>query len=230
MKIATAFFARKSKYSKLLKVFKNSVKETMPEIKLKIIKMDKPKNIDHKRDTAYSFLAAAEYAIDHGSGLLAIADCDLMFLKSIESIKHEKFDIAITVRNKMKFNTGLWFMRPTARAKDFVKYWIEKTKILMNDFCRYEDFCWKHGGIDQASLFLTIEKFKKINILELPCQEWNATQSEWRNVNEDTRVIHIKSQLRGFCCDPDKMIEMDEKWNYLLPLIKKWRDYLNVTA
>jgi hypothetical protein len=226
MKIMTVFFARKKKYNNLLTVFKKSMRASMPDIKFKLLKIRKPTNIDHKRDTAYSFLAAAYFAQDHKKGVLAVADCDLMFLKSIEDIEKEDFDIAVTVRNKMKYNTGLWFMRPTEKAKKFIARWIINTKILMDNFCKYEDFCSQHGGIDQASLAMTIESNKDIKILELPCLEWNATQSEWRNVNEETRVIHIKSGLRGFCCNPKKN-KIDEKYNYLKPLIEKWKGFLN---
>jgi len=223
MIVMTAFFARKKKYNNLLTVFKKSLKKTMPNVSFKLLKMDMPENVDHKRDAAFAFIAAAEYALKHQSGLLAVADTDLMFLKSIESVRRFKFDIAITTRkSNLKYNTGLWFMRPTARAKEFIERWIFETNILINNFCEYENFCWEYGGIDQASLYLTLQKDRKASVLELPCQEWNATQSEWKNINKKTRVVHFKSQLRGICCGKD----ITEKNLYLLPLVKKWRSFL----
>lgn len=229
MTIMTAFFARKKKYNALLKVFKNSMRAIMPKVKFRLLKIKKPENIDHKRDTAFAFIAAAKYALAHNKGILAVADCDLMFLQSIEDINRLQFDIAVTTRNKMKYNTGLWFMKPTARAKKFIERWIFNTEIIMNNFCKYEDFCWQHGGIDQASLFMTLQKNKKASVLELPCQIWNATQSEWRNVDYNTRVIHIKSKLR-LAVFGKLTVDKEGEFNYLLPLIKKWRSFLSVNA
>lgn len=227
MKIITVFFARSNKYHKLLKVFENSLKAHMIDVDYERIDIPKPENIDHKRDTAFAFLAAAKHALYHKKGILAVADCDLMFLKSIESISNYDFDIAITTRNKMKYNTGLWFMRPTKAAQKFIIQWIIKTNYLKDNFCEKEGYCWEFGGIDQAALHDTIKKNKKAKVLELPCVEWNATQSEWKNINDHTRVIHIKSALREFCCKPKK--KPGEKYEYLKPLIEKWRDYLVVT-
>lgn len=226
MNIITAYFARKKSYVNLLTVFQNSLKDKMPGVKLRVIKMSLPPNVDHKRDTAYAFIAAAERAINHQRGVLAVADCDLMFLRSITNIEKYNFDIAITVRDKKsKYNTGLWFMRSTEAGKKFIERWIENTKKLMRDFCNNEGYVHEWAGIDQASLHMTIEEnIKGITILELPCVEWNATQSEWSGIDEDTRVIHIKSALRRYCCNPDK--EIPEGLEYLKPYIEKWRSYL----
>ena len=228
MKIITVFFARSPKYNKLLKVFETSLKLHMPNIDYQRIDIPKPKNIDHKRDTAFAFIAAAKHALYHKKGIIAVADCDLMFLKSIENIKQYDFDIAITTRKKMKYNTGLWFMRPTKEAKKFLIEWMIKTVYLMKNFCEQEEFCWDHGGIDQAALHLAIQKNTETKILELPCMEWNATQSEWRNINDQTRVIHIKSKLREFCCKLKKV--PGEQYQYLNPIIETWRYYLNDVA
>jgi hypothetical protein len=227
MKIITVFFARSPKYNQLLKVFETSLKETMPGVNYKCIKIPKPENIDHKRDTAFAFMAAVKHALYHQKGILAVADCDLMFLKSIENIKDYSFDIAITTRKKMKYNTGLWFMRPTKAAQEFLIQWMIKTEYLMKHFCEKEEFCWQYGGIDQASLHLTIKKNEKAKVVELPCNEWNATQSEWKNVNQHTRVVHVKSALREFCTKPKK--KPGEKYAYLNPLINLWRQHLITT-
>lgn len=222
MKIITVFFARKKKYNKLLKVFQRSLKKEMPGSSYEIVRIKKPENIDHKRDTAYAFLAACEYALK-SKEVLAICDTDLLFTGDIRTVEEKTFDIAITTRNSIKYNTGLWFFKPTKKARLFLKRWMKNTKLIMDNFCRFEDFSWQHGGIDQASLYLTIQKNNYAKILELPCKTWNATQSEWKFIDENTKVIHIKSQLRGFCVGDH---DIDEKFNYLIPIIEKWRSYL----
>lgn len=225
MKTITVFFARKNKYNSLLKVFEKSFKHIMPQVKLKIIKTKLPPNVDHKRDTAYAFIKAAEYAMKSNS-ILAIADCDLMFLKSIEEIEKKDFDIAITIRkSSLKYNTGLWFCKPTKKAKSFLKKWIKNTLKLMNNFTAYETFVHNWGGIDQASLHMTLEKSKGVKILELPCEIWNSTQSEWQTINEKTKVVHIKSKLRSYVLNKDLDINDKSIYSSLRPVIKKWREY-----
>jgi hypothetical protein len=222
MNIATVYFERKKAYKKFLRVFKKSAIKAMPKVNLKIIRPKLPKNIDHKRDTAFAFLDAARYAIKSEKPL-AIADVDLMFVRSIEDVWKLDFDLAVTVRSSIKYNTGLWFYRPNERSFAFVNQWIKNTKFLMNNFCEYEDYSWLHGGIDQASLHMTVTKNKDAKILELPCQEWNATQSEWKHIDEDTRVIHFKSKLRLATFG---RIDINEKYNYMKPLIKKFKRFL----
>lgn len=224
MKIVTFFFARKTQYRTLLRIWEKSLKKTMPKVNYEIIRMETPVNIDHKRDTAFAFLAACKYALKSKESL-AVCDSDLMFLKNITDIENKNFDLAITVRQgKMKYNTGLWFFKPTDKAKLFIAQWINFTEMLMEDFCKHEEFCWEYGGIDQASLYLTLRKNRGTKILELPCEEWNSTQSEWKNYNPNiTRVIHIKSKLRSVLL---KRKEIPEGHDYMVPLIALGRKYI----
>ena len=222
MKIISILFERKRKYNALATVFERSLKAVMPRIDYEIIRIKMPPNVDHKRDTAYAFLAAANYVLKQKK-LIAVADIDFLFLKSIEDIQQKQFDIAVTTRNKMKYNTGLWFYRPGVRSAAFVRKWIRYTKKIVDNFCNYEEFSWTHGGIDQASLFWTVGKCPNINLLELPCLTWNATQSEWKHVNEYTKIIHIKSKLRTIIF---KKKEIPAELSYLRPFVQKWRSYL----
>jgi len=226
MKLITIYFERKKKFKKFLKVFQNSAKKHMPNVKTEIVKISMPPDVDHKRDTAYAFLAAAEYALQSREPL-AIADIDLMFTKSIMDIFKRRFDLAITVRDRktLRYNTGLWFYKPSQKARLFVKDWIKYTKRLMKSFCKNEEFVHTHGGIDQASLHMTIKRNTAAKILELPCLEWNATQSEWKHINEETntRVIHVKSKLSLAAFG---RIEIPESIDYMKPIIKIWKGYL----
>lgn len=222
MKIISVCFERSGKYGKLATVFEKSLKAVMPAMRYEIIKPKMPPNIDHKRDTAFAFLAAAYYVLKQKE-LIAVCDIDMMFLKPITDASMMRFDIAVTTRNKMKYNTGLWFYRPNSRSKMFVRKWIAYTKIIMGNFCKYEGFSWENGGIDQASLRWAVDKVKNIKVLELPCQKWNSTQSEWKNADEETKIIHIKSKLRTIIF---KKLPCPDELSYLKPFIQKWRSYL----
>lgn len=220
--IVTVFFDRKKRYNKFLKVFKRSAKKHMPNEKITTLNMQMPPNIDHKRDTAYAFIKAAEYAINSNNRLV-ITDVDLMFTGNILKAWNYNFDIAVTVRDDPKYNTGVWFYRPTANSKSFVKEWIQETKRLMNDYDKEYDFIHSNGGLDQASLCSTINKNKNAIIKELPCVEWNACQHEWKDVNKNTKVVHVKSKLRLVAVNNK---DIPEDMEYLKPLAKKWRRYL----
>lgn len=223
MKIISVYFERRPKFIKYKKVFLRSASRHMPKIKVKLVRPKMPPNIDHKRDTAFAFLTACEYVI-RSHERLAICDIDLMFMKSIIDVNKRKYDIAITTRqSKMKYNTGLWFYKPTNRARYFIERWMKNTQYLMDNFCENEEFSWTYGGIDQASLHMTIEQIKDIKLIELPCLEWNATQSEWKHITKNTRVIHIKSKLAQACLGKKGIIE---EYPYYKPIVKEWRKYL----
>ena len=173
---------------------------------------------------AHAFNIAAEKAIS-SKGPVAVCDIDLLFLHSIESAFKLDFDVAVTVRRKYKYNTGLWFMKPTNNARDFVAQWIKHTKYLMenHEIEKNKNYIDKYAGIDQASLAMAIKKNKKAKVLELQCSEWNSCQGEWPEYNNETKVLHVKSALRGIAMRKRTLVP-EEK--YLIPLAKIWRSYL----
>lgn len=222
MKIVAAYFDRKNKYKILLEVFKKSIKAIMPKVEVNILKTEEPKNISRKNDMAHAFNVAAKQAINSGCNV-AVCDIDLLFIKSIEPAFKLDFDVAVTVRSKYKYNTGLWFMKPTAAAIKFVRLWIKCTKYLMLNAELESEIIEKYAGIDQASLAMAIKTNHNAKILELPCTEWNSCQGEWKDFNNDTRVLHIKSALRGVAVKRKQPIEGQE---YIIPLAEMWRAYL----
>lgn len=225
MKIIASYFNRKKNFNKLIKAFQNSIKYTMPNIKHEIYKIEPPEYISGKHDTAYCSLDTSNRILK-SKELSVACDIDLMFLKSIEDIENYDFDIAITVReHKHYYNSGIWFFNPNDRSRKFVQRWIDEKLKVMNNTEKYKELILKHGGMNQASLSLAIDELKdKVKIIELPCQEWNATQSEWEKVDKNTRVVHIKSNLRKYCLKKSKISEENK---HLKDLVKKWRSYLN---
>ncbi|KKN63331.1 hypothetical protein LCGC14_0502790 [marine sediment metagenome] len=223
VKLITVYFARSRNYKNFLTVWLKSAKKIMPNIDIKVIKPKQSKCIDHKRDTAIAFNEAAYYALKSKEPLI-ITDVDMMFMNPVDTILDRKFDIAITVRKyRAKYNTGLWIYKPSKRSRKFVHSWIQNTKWIVENFNKCTELIGTHGGIDQASLWMTINKIQNINILELPCQVWNACQTEWEKVDRHTKIIHVKSKLRLTATGRN---EVPENMQYLKPLIKKWRSYL----
>lgn len=56
----------------------------------------------------------------------------------------------------------------------------------------------QYGGISQASLGAILARgdADDLNLVELPCQEWNCEDSSWSMFDEHTRIVHVKSALR----------------------------------
>jgi hypothetical protein len=199
--ILTVCYDRDGRYQRLLNVFERSARAVMPNVGIEVLDEDgseqnKPKAHAHKLNTAVAFIDAANWAV--ASGLrVAVCDVDLMFLRSIDSVWKREFDVAVTVRSGgARYNTGIWFMRPNKRARAFVEEWARITKVLSDTYPDRAEEIGKDGGIDQHGLRLAIKGNAGARIVELPCHEWNATQSEWDKINRITRVVHIKSMLR----------------------------------
>lgn len=223
MRILTVYFG--SKYKRHLKVFEASAKEHMPKAKLEVLKLpDQPKNIDRKIQICYAFTETVKHILKKKQDYI-VCDTDLMFTGSIEDIEIKEFDIAVTTRETIPYNTGLWAIRYNERSEKFLHRWIENTEVIKNLFIKHDEemlyFIHKHGGIDQASLAATLSTMNDAVIEYLPCQEWNACQHEWELADKNTKVIHIKSSLRKFCFGQMDCPEPE----YMKPLIAKWRKY-----
>ena len=223
MKIIATYFDRKNKYRQLLKVFLATAAEHMPGVEVDLIKVRPPRKISRKHDMAHAFNLAAERAMQ-GRENAAVCDIDLMFVQSIESVFALDFDVAVTVREKYKYNTGLWFYRPTAKADIFLDTWIRNTHEMMQhpDQEENKSMIAEYAGIDQASLAQTISEKKRINVLELQCTVWNSCQGEWKHINKNTKVIHVKSGLRRIAMK--KKMKPGEE--YLIKHAEKWRSDL----
>jgi len=199
MIIIAAYMEEREEYKDLRKIFERSAKAVMPDVNIHIVEIPaiKRKGLDHHTDTSICFRKSAEAAIEIGQQA-AICDIDLMFRKRIDDIFQFKFDIAITIRAlKARYNTGLWFYNPSSAAREFVFNWLLKTEKYTRQFRDNLENIKKYAGIDQYALASTIWQNKQANVFTIPCQEWNAEQSTWKHVNEETRVIHLKSQLRN---------------------------------
>ena len=210
MILIAAYFEEREEYKDLKKIFTGSARKYMPDADIRIISGDKinRENYDHHQDTFIGFKMAAEYALMLNEPC-AVCDIDLMFRRSIADIWEQKFDIAVTIRNHLaRFNTGLWFYRPTDASKFFVKHWLELTEQFSKDMEGIKPGLDKYSGLDQYALACVLKKDRFVNVIELQCQEWNAEQTYWATIDENTRVIHIKSQLRN------ELFERDQRTKY----------------
>jgi hypothetical protein len=229
LKIVTAYFHRADDYAKLLNVFTLSAQKHMPGIEIETVRFEVPMRkygidpkFNHHMDTYFAFMAKTRAALKY-SDPVCISDNDIMFRGSIEDVWALDFDIAVTTRDhECHLNTGVFFSRQTPAAKQFIVEWLKHTEEIATLFDI--DHISRHAGIDQAALFQTLEENKTAKVLFLPCQFWNAEQTCWKTITNDTRVVHIKSKLRLIIFGKMKI---NKKYSYLSNIVKEIESYAN---
>ncbi len=142
----------------------------------------------------------AVQAAEDGTPMLLI-DGDMMILNSLDEIWLRDFDMAYTVKNaKLPFNGGVVFLRVSSHVKRFMAEWWDRNLSFLNDPVKHQWWRSKYGGMNQASfgsMLPEIQNVYGINLVALPCAEWNCEQSAWSTFDPKfTRIVHIKSGLR----------------------------------
>jgi hypothetical protein len=134
-----------------------------------------------------------------GTELLLI-DVDTVILRPLDDIWTRAFDVAYTVRphgDRFPFNGGVLFLRLSSRVRSALGVWREINARYLKD----ERPSWRcvFGGINQAAFaaMLETEAGCRLDMLRLPCAEWNCEESGWAAFDPDvTRILHVKGQLR----------------------------------
>lgn len=162
-------------------------------------------------------------AADDGDRILLI-DGDMMILRSIDDIWQKDFDLCYTTKRspKLPFNGGVLFLRVSPAVKRFMAAYWERNIEFLRDQAMHVRFRSKFGGMNQAAFGSLLHEIKPnfgLNLVEVPCAEWNCEQSAWPTFNPNvTRIVHIKSALRkaifGRISGYDGFLE---------PLIQIWR-------
>lgn len=135
-----------------------------------------------------------------GARVLLI-DTDTMIVNPIDSIWEQEFDIAYTTKkHKLPFNGGVLFLRVSEHTRQFMASWTETNLSFLEDDKQHAPWRQKYGGMNQASFGALIPVMKSdfgINLIEIPCLEWNCEQSAWRLFDAElTKIVHVKSGLR----------------------------------
>lgn len=142
------------------------------------------------------WIKECERAIDRQENLV-LMDADTFICNEINSAFDEDFDIGLTFRKyKIPFNAGVVFFKPTDKAMKFMNAWYSENMRLLNRRTEFSVGIKKYGGVNQASLANVLRnparQYKKFD-----CATWNCEQSSWNTFSDDTRVVHVKSELRS---------------------------------
>jgi hypothetical protein len=195
----------KNKYGRLLSVFEKSVQKNWPEVGLEIIKIPPPASVSRRH---HSFTSNHEKfkiwmdAVENANEPVILMDCDMLVRAPFGEVFDQDFDVALTVRNnRLRYNGGVVFVKPTQAGKDFIRAWAESDALLYSDPKEHEQWRRKYAGMNQAALGRVIELgLHKAKILEVPCSKYNCCLDDFTNIRysdpESVKVIHYKSGLR----------------------------------
>lgn len=192
-------------YGLLLRVFSYSAKKHMPHATFQHIKIPPPLPEEGKEYFMTKNTRKLDYwvdAIKESKEDTIIMDCDMVILRDMSSAFYYKFDIGYSSRPEpVPLNGGVLFCRHSEQSIDFLEYWREANMKMYLDTEFHTPWRAKYAGMNQASLGYSLETYKKpITIAAFPCEEWNACQDDWANVDEEhTRCLHVKSKLRKSC-------------------------------
>jgi hypothetical protein len=146
--------------------------------------------------------ASAVMDAEDGEGL-CLMDADCMVLRDLTPIWSHGFDFAYTLRSpgRLPLNAGVVFVRKSERIERFFLAWRDTNRKMLADRRYHAEWRPKFGGINQAALGAVLASglASKIGVelLTVPCREWNCEDSSWQEFNPDeTRVVHLKSGLR----------------------------------
>lgn len=164
--------------------------------------------------------AAAVEAAPDGTGMLLI-DADTIIVRSLDDIWDREFDFAYTTKpSRFPFNSGVVLLRANARSRAFVQRWRVENLAMLRDAQHHREWRNRYGGINQAALGRALEAgwTNDLQILELPCVEWNCEDASWRAFDPAvTRIVHVKSALRL------AVLGLAPALPYLRPLVDLWR-------
>lgn len=229
MKIITVQFdyppeMNRPKYSILLDVFRESIKQNMPGTELVEINIEPPMVDGSENDPNINFLYNTiklrkwVECFDKYDDDLIFADCDMLMISSAEHAFDQDFDVAFTERtikrvtdvtdvekywgrksiDRMPMNGGIMFARNNQRAKDFFNKMLEiNDKMYYEDEDLHQKWRIKYAGMNQAAFGCVYEEYPEIaKVIPLPCRIWNAVDGDWHAVNNHTIFMHVKSKLR----------------------------------
>lgn len=158
---------------------------------------------------------------------ICLIDSDVFLVNGLDEAWDHDFDIAFTVRDYIiPLNAGVIFVRVTPRTQAFMRRWREVNAAMYADVPFHMQWKEKYGGMTQASLGSILEAGDHgVNILDLPCREWNCEDSCWGEFDPAvTRVVHVKSGLRRLIFQGDVGPPQHPWWTNedLAPLAARW--------
>ncbi len=150
---------------------------------------------------------------------LLLIDADTFVVRPLEDIWDRPFDFAYTKRLSMfPLNGGVVFCRVSAKVRDFFARWTtENRRLIETKSDQPQQWRRDYGGVNQASLAAILPEPIGLEVVALPCAEWNCEDTSWAGFDPAvTRIVHVKSALRVACLEsqpiPAHLAELAKLW------------------
>lgn len=179
--------------------------------------------------------AEAVDAASAGDRLLLL-DADTAVLRSIEDVWAQPFDLAYTTKprgSRFPFNGGVVFVRVSSLTRAFLRQWQAANRFLFEHPKEHDIWKPHYGGMNQSALGMLLssntqakpEAWKtwrhQLQVLRLPCAEWNCEDESWASFDpERTRIVHFKGELQR------AILDRRAPTSELKPLLLLWREWL----
>lgn len=161
--------------------------------------------------------------------LLLLLDCDMMATGSLLSLQKMDFDLAVTERMPgapYPVNTGFLAYRVSPQVRAWQQAWLDITLKMLSDRPFHRPWHSRWGGIHQAAFGWLLENPPcQLNILHLPCSEWNSTDDTWELFDENTKLVHLMAALRAAAVGHLSIISPKVRL-----LAEKWKAYERAAA
>jgi hypothetical protein len=207
MRIATVVFdyAGEDIYAHLLDVFKYSAGKAMPSVPVDVYEIETPDHYGTCKRGFTSNTAKLEKwveIIDNASDDILLMDCDMAILRDMGEAWKYDFDIAYTERYNAvcPMNGGVIYVRPNETTREFFRMLRDVNNAMYSDKDFHAPWLKKYAGMNQAAWGFLVECVDHgAKLLALPCVEWNCCDEDWDKINDQTRAIHVKGELRRAC-------------------------------
>ena len=221
-----------TKYDILSKVLEHSVKKNCPSAQFVLIKIKAPERKGVKRcfDSNTLKLWHWQDQLNCDEEHVVFMDCDMIVLHDIASaFDDQSFDIGITTRanghmltgGRLPINGGVIFVRNNESGKAWVKLFSDVNQQMYENPKFHQPWRDRYGGMKQAAMGYVLEKKKfAARVKKFPCDEWNSCKPEWHLINDTTKIIHIKSDVRRAVFHEQRDPVLDMKYSQAL---NRWR-------
>jgi hypothetical protein len=230
VRIVTAHFdyPGETAYSRCLCALRASVKQNAPGAELVVLELRHPAAVkgayqgwvnNHIKLRAYS-----QIEIDQPT---AFIDVDTLVLRDITQLfDRYSFDVAAARRPAPKehlFNGGVVLFKPTARAREFMRKWIDIDEQMLHDQEFHKPWHKKYNGQNQASFGYLYETQSKAKIAELPTAMLNACEQDWPNIEAvKPYVLHVRKRLLITAQGIGSLANVGPRYRHG---VKLWREY-----
>jgi hypothetical protein len=196
-------YGNKERYAKLVRVWRKSIELNCPSAEIHVAEIAPPTETKRKIGLSsnwHKFKLWQRFIAEQPDGEhVILMDVDMVVLQDLAPAFDRQFDIGATRRTKANwpYNGGVVFVRVNQRTKAFLEQWAEIDERMYRDEKFHAPYSHKYKGQNQSSFGYMLEhNTTGAEIVDFPCAVWNACNEDWSNIDDDTRVIHLKSQLR----------------------------------